>query len=1363
MEKLGAEDTKSDGRFQDIWQLLKDRVLGSVRVKAHVVSSDEREGGLRNLLNFGHSIGHAIEAILTPQILHGECVAIGMVREAELARYLGVLRPGDVARLSKCISSYGLPTSLADKRIKRLSASKRCPVDRLMSIMAVDKKNDGSTKKIVLLSGIGKTLEPRASTVLDEHIRLILSPSVSIDPQSRAQMPSKVSCTPPGSKSISNRALVLAALGSGSCRISNLLHSDDTEVMLRAIVQLKGATCSWEEEGQVLVVNGKGGELFACPNDLYLGNAGTASRFLTAVATIAKPTENANSTVLTGNARMKERPVGPLVDSLRSKGVTIDYLEKDGCLPLKIEGAGGFSGGEISLEATVSSQYVSAILMCAPYAKEPVTLRLVGGKPISEPYINMTIAMMASFGVEVQKSDSENYTYHIPQGVYQNPSSYEIESDASSATYPLAIAAITGSSCTVPNIGSKSLQGDAKFAVDVLSPMGCTVDQTETSTTVTGPPLGQLKAITEVDMEPMTDAFLTASVLAAVVGSDKEKRTTRIIGIANQRVKECNRIEAMRVQLAKFGVTCRELEDGIEIDGQGSNLQQPADGVHCYDDHRVAMSFSVLALALKEPVTILDKQCTAKTWPGWWDNLSQIFKVKLVGKDPELQKPKSADDEEQSEKSILIIGMRGAGKTTTGGWAAQILNWPFVDLDTELEKSTGSSIPDLIRQKGWDEFRTEETKLLRTVLKEKRNRHVIACGGGVVEMPEARKMLCDYKSTGGVVLLVTRDITNVMEFLSVDKTRPAYVEDMMGVWLRRKPWYYECSNFQYHGQSINDRGMTRIPSDFSRFISHIFQKDNSFKEIRSKKHSFFLCLTLPQISLGADLMSEMVVGADAIELRADLLEDPQATDGVMTVDFLMEQVALLRSCTELPLIFTLRTRSQGGKFPDDRHAEALEYFKVAIRMGFHFLDVEVTYPESLRDEISQNRGISRIIASHHDPRGTLSWSNGSWIPHYNKALQYGDIIKLVGTARTLEDNFALAEFKAWAQQAHDVPVIAMNMGAHGKLSRIINSFMTPVSHPRLPLAAAPGQLSAAEIRRGLSLIGEIAPKKFYLYGSPISASRSPALHNVLFQESGLPHRYELCETASATSLQSHIRSPDFGGASVTIPLKLDVISLLDSVTKDAEVIGAVNTIVPEQVPDDNGKTKTRLVGYNTDWQGMVLSLRNFGAADGAHARSGVVIGGGGTARAAIFALHAMHYKPVFLVGRSPEKLAAVVRSFPADFGVRILKDVDEVVALDELPRLAIGTIPAEESIAPEIREVLCHLFQRAPAQDSAPGQGGSSGSVGSSEQQHILLEMAYKPAVTPLMQLAADAGWKTVPGLEALVGQGIHQVCRFRS
>lgn len=1355
MQAIKTAPEMGDRRLSGIRQILKDIVLGSVRVKAHVVSADEREGGLRNLLNFGHSIGHAFEGILTPQILHGECVAIGMVLEANLARYLGVLDGGAVSRLVKCLASYELPTSSKDPVVRERSASKQCSVDQLLSIMGVDKKNDGKKKRIVLLSGIGRTYERHATVVADRDIKVILSSGVRVSPSTPKVL--KTSCTPPGSKSISNRALILAALGQGSCRIRNLLHSDDTEVMLNALVQLRGASFAWENDGQILVVTGNGGDLKAGEEELYLGNAGTASRFLTTVATLAAPSGR-DASILTGNQRMKKRPIGPLVDALAANGAEIDYVENKGSLPLKIKASQGMEGGDINLAATVSSQYVSSLLMCAPYAKKPITLRLVGGKPISQFYIDMTAAMMASFGIKVTKSSTEEHTYHIPQGIYQNPSDYDIESDASSATYPLALAAITGTTCTVPNIGSGSLQGDAKFAVDVLRPMGCTVDQTEFSTTVTGPPKGKLRPIPEVDMEPMTDAFLTASVLAAVAQNpDGASTTTRITGIANQRVKECNRILAMKDELAKFGVKCRELPDGIEIDGINYlDLQEASGGVHCYDDHRVAMSFSVLAAIAPHPTLIQERECVGKTWPGWWDTLRQPFGVDLDGVD--LQQPVLARSRtsEAEKRSVFLIGMRGAGKTTTGGWVAGLLNRPFIDLDTQIEKNSGRTIPEIIKESGWDGFRSQEFALLKSVIAEKPTGHVFACGGGIVETPEARQLLSDYHKSGGLVILVQRDIEDVMAFLQIDKTRPAYVDDMKSVWLRRKAWYLECSNYQYYRQRSSPKALATASKDLGRFLETILGRRRPLETIKAKKHSFFVCLSVPEITAALASLPHVVVGSDAVELRVDLLEDPQHPGELASPDFVANQLALLRGSVALPIIFTVRTKSQGGNFPDAAHDEALALYTLALRMGVEFLDVEIQFPEALLRSVAKAKGQTTILASHHDPKGALSWSDGSWVPHYNKALLYGDIIKLVGVAHTQDDNAELLQFKSWATSAHDTPVIAINMGRQGQLSRIQNSFLTPVSHPALPFKAAPGQLSAAEIRAALSLHGEIKPCRFYLFGKPIAQSRSPAMHNALFKSAGLPHTYGILETDKAAALEQVLGSEEFGGASVTIPLKLDVMPYLDEVADDARIIGAVNTIIPDSSRASAKHQGQYLTGKNTDWQGMTLVLQNGGAQTGHGNQSGLVVGGGGTARAAIYALHHLGFSPIYVLGRSPEKLEGLIRSFPDDYDLKALSSVGDARNLPSLPVIAIGTIPADKPIDPGMEEALQYLFHYQSSTTS-PSDNEHDRQAEEEKPLRVLLDMAYKPVITALLKMAAQEGWKTIPGSEVLAAQGIFQ------
>ncbi|KAF4512992.1 hypothetical protein G6O67_000315 [Ophiocordyceps sinensis] len=1196
--------SRGTDRLRPIRDALKRIVISSARVKAEVVSKDEREGGLRNLLNFGHSIGHAIEAILTPQLLHGEAVAIGMVKEAELARFLGVLRPHAVARLVKCIAAYGLPTSLQDKRVVELTAGKQCAVEDVLRKMSVDKKNDGDQKKIVLLSAIGRTHEAKGSVVADRCIQVILSSSVCVTPGVPQGL--NITITPPGSKSISNRALILAALGSGRCRINNLLHSDDTEYMLSAIAQLGGASYSWEDAGSVLEVQGRGGQLQASNDELYIGNAGTASRFLTTVVALCSSTDVVKSTVLTGNSRMKTRPIGPLVDALRLNGVKIEYLGQENSLPLRIDAAGGLQGGLIELAATVSSQYVSSILMAAPYAKSPVTLRLVGGQ-----------------------------------------------------------------------------------------------------------------------------AFYDGDWAAAVANG-----TTQIKGIANQRVKECNRIEAMKDQLHKFGVECKELEDGIEVRGNSlEGLQAPDARIHCYDDHRVAMSLSVLSLASPRPTIITERECVGKTWPGWWDTLSQSFQVSLDGVDDGTAAYGAAAETSGAQRTTFVIGMRGAGKTTAGQWMATITGCKFIDLDQELERRCGEKITDMVTgPDGWERFRQDELALLRDLMKTQSHDHVFSCGGGVVETFEARELLQAHCRNGGHVVLVHRDIDQIVEYLTRDQTRPAYTSEIRQIYQKRKEWYDECSNHVYYSPHAETPASgAEIPEDFKLFVASIHGRSIPFESTAGKRPSFFVSLTFPDLCQARDDIARVVTGVDAVELRVDLLErqDPDA---------ILEQVSVLRDMAQKPIIFTVRTESQGGKFPNGEEARRLALYCLGLRTGVDYLDVEVTSDDHTLQVVSRLRGHTRIIASHHDPQGALSWKNASWIPFYNRALQHGAVIKLVGVARAIEDNFDLTGFKCKMLASHNTPIIAINMGVAGKLSRILNGFLTPVSHPSLPFAAAPGQMSAAEIRQGLALLGAIEARRFYLFGTPISQSRSPALHNRLFQRMGLPHHYDLLETDSVSDLRVVLQSADFGGASVTIPLKRHAMGLVDELTPAARIIGAVNTVMPlaKGVTDN----RQRFLGDNTDWKGIAHTLRQAGVTWRSSGSCAMVVGSGGTARAAMFALHSMGLRPVYVVGRDRTKADALAMDFPGDYDVRVMTGAPDIAEMTAGPRVVISTIPADKPVDAMVKEVLA----AALAHSSSPTEG------------RVLLEMAYKPRVTPVMQLAEQiGGWTVVPGLEVLTSQGCYQ------
>lgn len=1309
-------------------------VLESIKVKADVVSSDERESSLRNLLNFGHTIGHAYEAILTPQALHGECVSFGMIKEAELSRYLGILSPTQVARMIKILIAYGLPVSPNEAWFKELTLNKATPLDTLLSKMSIDKKNDGSKKKVVLLESIGKCYGTSAHVVSDEDLKFVLTDETLVYPFTNIQASQEKVITPPGSKSISNRALILAALGNGQCKIKNLLHSDDTKHMLNAIQKLNGAKITWEDNGETVVLEGQGGQtLTACEDPLYLGNAGTASRFLTSVAALVNSSKDNDYIVLTGNGRMQQRPIGPLVDSLRTNGTKIEYLKNEGSLPLKIATGSKLQGGRIELAATVSSQYVSSILMCAPYAETPVTLALVGGKPISKLYVDMTIKMMEKFGIKVETSTTEQYTYHIPKGQYTNPKEYVIESDASSATYPLAFAAMTGTTVTVPNIGFESLQGDARFATDVLKPMGCKVEQTATSTTVTGPKEGNLKPLKHVDMEPMTDAFLTACVVAAIANdSSTEKNTTTIEGIANQRVKECNRIEAMATQLAKFGVQTNELPDGIQVHGLNSidELKVPSTGIDTYDDHRVAMSFSLLAgmvnsvhpKAIEQPIRILERSCTGKTWPGWWDVLHTQLGAKLDGAEP-VDTTSSVN-----HKSIVIIGMRAAGKTTISKWCAATMGYQLIDMDDYFEEKWGKgTVKDFVAQHGWEEFRAKETELFEEVTTKYGNsKYVFSTGGGIVESAGSRKALINFKNSGGIVLHLHRDIEETIVFLDSDPTRPAYVEEIRDVWERREQWYEQCCNYSFFAphcsNEIEFQGLRRVFQNFIRNITGV-----SKIELPTKRSSF-VCLTFTDLTEHLDKLTDITYGCDAVEVRIDHLADLDHTN-------VSKQLSSLRTATNsLPIIFTIRTREQGGKFPNEEIALMEKLFFLALKAGVEFIDVELSLPTSLQYKVLNHKGRTKIIGSHHDFKGIHPWDGPEWESRYAQALTLDvDIIKFVGTAKTFEDNLLLEKFR----DAHKTkPLVAVNMSAVGKISRVLNSFMTPITSDLLPGVAAPGQLTLSEINKIYTEIGGFSRKNFYVIGSPIGHSRSPILHNTGYELLGLPYHFDKFETDDISKVSNELLTGDelLGGMAVTIPLKLDIIKYMSELSEAAKIIGAVNTVIPL----GNGKFR----GDNTDWIGIKNSLISYGVPEKLYHSSGLVVGAGGTSRAAVYALHQLGCNKIFMLNRTTSKLHDLKKSFPESFNIVIPETVEEIEAIQDSISVAVSCIPGDNPLDPSMLSKLERIFSKRATSRFIP----------------TLLEAAYKPLQTPIMKLARDKyQWSVVPGSHLLVHQGVSQ------
>lgn len=406
----------------------------------------------------------------------------------------------------------------------------------------------------------------------------------------------------PGSKSVSNRALLLAALASGKTRLTNLLDSDDIRHMLNALTKL-GVSYQLSDNNTVCEVEGLGSS-FNVENaqELFLGNAGTAMRPLAAALCLGS-----GEYVLTGEPRMKERPIGHLVDALKTAGADIEYLENENYPPLKIKGT-GLKGGTVKIDGSISSQFLTAFLMSAPLAEGDIKIDIIG-ELVSKPYIDITLHIMKQFGVDVINNDYQSFV--VPSGQsYKAPGDFLVEGDASSASYFLAAAAIKGGEIKVTGIGRNSIQGDIQFA-DALEKMGAEIEWGDDYVVSRR---GELKAV-DLDFNHIPDAAMTIATAALFA-----EGTTAIRNVYNWRVKETDRLSAMATELRKVGAEVEEGEDYITITPT-ANLKHAA--IDTYDDHRMAMCFSLVALS-DTPVTINDPKCTSKTFPDYFDKLAGL-------------------------------------------------------------------------------------------------------------------------------------------------------------------------------------------------------------------------------------------------------------------------------------------------------------------------------------------------------------------------------------------------------------------------------------------------------------------------------------------------------------------------------------------------------------------------------------------------------------------------------------------------------------------------------------------------------------------------------------------------------------------
>lgn len=528
--------------------------------------------------------------------------------------------------------------------------------------------------------------------------------------------------------------------------------------------------------------------------------------------------------------------------------------------------------------------------------------------------------------------------------------------------------------------------------------------------------------------------------------------------------------------------------------------------------------------------------------------------------------------------------------------------------------------------------------------------------------------------------------------------------------------------------------------DLTRFLSLILGQRRPHEDLATKKRTNFISTTFPDVRAALPNLDILSVGSDAVEIRVDLLEEP-LLDGtrspVPSLKYVGQQVMLLRQHTELPIIFTTRCTNENGRFPMDDPKLFHKYLRRAIKWGMEYIDVELWLPEEIRKDLAAHRGNSIIMSAFHDFSGTWKWTSPDAQRLFREGARYADIVKMIAMVNTVEENYELEYFRSTIKANYSYPPLsAVNMGPKGQLSRALNTVFSPITHPLLPIIAAPGQLTAAEINRALHIMGQLPKRDMYAIGSFRSTPQSMFMEKC-FNELGLPHNVICIDRGPRGSIESVIMQPSFGGAYVNPPLTSSV-TYIPIKSDAARAIGLIDTITV-----DGSDGQHRFVGENATWKGIRATLTRDYVPSAYRGRAVIILASSESdASAAIFALRSLDVGTIYTVGfRATGPLAT---------GLEPLTSVQSV-KLVEQPFVIVSALPPEKSLL--VQPLLRHY--RTNGHSSPPSTRGK-----------VYLDLTSGPRKGDPLTVAAQAGWTaygiedvnawtTVETLRLLVGQNV--------
>lgn len=541
--------------------------------------------------------------------------------------------------------------------------------------------------------------------------------------------------------------------------------------------------------------------------------------------------------------------------------------------------------------------------------------------------------------------------------------------------------------------------------------------------------------------------------------------------------------------------------------------------------------------------------------------------------------------------------------------------------------------------------------------------------------------------------------------------------------------------------------------DVARFLSFVLGQIGHHRDLAKKARTTLISTTFPDVRAALPNLDILSVGADAIEIRVDLLEEPLpdgTTSKIPSLKYVGEQLMLLRQRTELPIIYTTRCTKENGRFPMDDPMLFYKYLHRAIQWGCEYIDVELWLPEEIRRELALKKGSSRIISAFHDFSGQFKWTAPETQELFERGAVYGDVVKMYAMVSSMQENYELEYFRSTIQnKCSHPPFSGLNMGPTGQLSRTLNKIFTPITHPLLPMIAAPGQLSAAEINSALHSMGQLPKVDIYGIGSFRSTSQAMFFEKC-FNELGLPHQFRFAERAPKASIENIIRRPNFGGAYIDPPLAASAASAyLPTLSNAARAIGQLDTVLARS---DGGHPT--YVGDNATWKGIRATLTRDFVPSAYSGRAALLLASSeADAAAAIFALKSLGIGPIYTIGfKTHGALAADVEP------VRTVEDVKRL----EQPFVIISALPAEKSLL--VVPLLKHYRVDGRNGSSTVDRNGNGGERSASGK--VFVDLASGPRRVDPLAMATSAGWTTygivdvsawttVETIRLLVGQNV--------